>query len=74
MFKSRSLQQTALLAPALTHLGGQFKPISCCETELFISGIDIHIPDTGLRYLWKSLMHFPFEKLKELNKQICILK
>lgn len=74
MSKSQRRQQTASLAAALTRLGGQFQHISCYETELFISEIDLHITDTGIHYLWKSSMHFPFEKLQELNKQICILK
>lgn len=61
MSKSQRLQQTAFLAAALTHLGGQFQHISCYETEPFISEIDLHITDTGIPYLWKSSMHFPFE-------------
>lgn len=61
MSKSQRMQQTAFLAAALTHLGGRFQHTSCYETELFTSEIDLHFTDTGIHYLWKSSMHFPFK-------------
>jgi len=63
----RRLPQTVLLAVVLKHLSGQFKHISCYETEPFISETDLHFSHTGEYYLQKPSMHFPLEPPEEFN-------